>query len=179
MGEPEQTNQTSYQHDEAVDVEGIEIFCTGSQFGNSPVTSQQHHINLPTGLSIKDAAKVLGVSTNTIRSRIRTGELAAEKVKGPTSDKWLVFLNNLPTSSQQLTSNVPEVMQAPVNKEIQRLLDIVEAQTAKLEAASMQIGYYKAQWEVSQEQIKLLTDSQHKIGFWHKAARWFFGERVR
>lgn len=178
MGEPAQTDQTTYQHAEAVDVEGIEIFSSCSRFSTLPRSSQQRASNLLPGLSIKDAAKVLGVSVNTIRTRIKSGALLADKVKGPTNEQWRVFIGNLPASSQQHTSKLPEQLQMPVNKEIQRLLDIVEAQTAKLEAASMQIGYYKAQWEASQEHIKLLTDSQHKAGFWTRVWRRFTGTRV-
>lgn len=175
LAQTKQTDQATYQHAEAVDVEEIEIFSSGNRFSNLPASSQQRTSNLPAGLSIKDAAKVLGVSVNTIRSRIKSGELAAEKIKGPTNEQWRVFIGNSPASSQQRTIQQPEFIESPTNREIHRLLDIVEAQTAKLEAASMQVGYYKAQWEASQEAIKLLTDSQHKVSFWRKAWRWFIG----
>lgn len=176
MGEPaedHQTYQQAYQHTDTVDVDGIEIFSPPSQFGNLLASSQQGSGNLPASLSIKEAAKVLGVSVNTVRARIKSGELAAGKAKGRTNEQWRVFLGNLPASSQQLTSNLPASSETLTNPEVTRLLDMIEAQAAKLEAASMQIGYYKAQWEASQDTIKLLTDSQHKAGWWRNFCSWF------
>lgn len=146
MGEPvqdDQTYQRTYQHVTAVDVEGIEIFSPESGFGNLLASSQQSTSNLPTSLSIKDAARVLGVSANTVRARIKSGELAAEKVKGPTNEQWRVFIGNLQTSSQQVTSNLPTNSQISINPEMQRLLDIIEKQSAKLEAASGKLVTYR------------------------------------
>lgn len=171
--EIKQHNQT-YQHASVIDVEGIEIFSQGSSFGNLPATSKQVAGNLPAGLSIKDAARVLGVSVNTVRARIKSGELAAEKVKGPTNEQWRVFIGNLPASSHQVDSNLPTHSQTSINPEIERLLDIIEKQSAKLEAASGQIGYLQAQLQASQEHVKLLEDSQ-RIPFWRRAWSWLAG----
>src|SRR5262249_1330870 len=133
MGEPERT----YQHAEALDVEGIEIFEPPSGFSKLPASSQQVCGNFPPGLSIKDAARFLGVSVNTVRARIKSGELAAEKVKGPTNEQWRVFTGNLPASSHQATGKLLASSENDRNAEVQRLLDIIEGQSAKLEAASM------------------------------------------
>jgi excisionase family DNA binding protein len=46
---------------------------------------------------------------------------------------------------------------------------------AKMEALTYRNGYLEAQLENQREQIKLLTDSQHKPGFWSKFAHWFKG----
>ena len=43
-----------------------------------------------------------------------------------------------------------------------------------LQAASATIGYLKAQIEAQDQQLKLLTDSQHKGGWWAKFSSWFF-----
>lgn len=55
----------------------------------------------------------------------------------------------------------------------------VEAQLAKaqteLQGAVWRNGYLEAQIEVKNKEIKLLTDSQHKPGWWSKFKSWFFG----
>lgn len=55
---------------------------------------------------------------------------------------------------------------------------------AKLEVLTYRNGYLEAQLaerqkelELHQEQIKLLTDSQHKPSWWRKFATWFMGGR--
>jgi excisionase family DNA binding protein len=45
-----------------------------------------------TGLSVTDAAELLGVSATTVRAHLRQGTLAGEKVSGA----WVVYLAGLP-----------------------------------------------------------------------------------
>lgn len=52
--------------------------------------------------------------------------------------------------------------------EIQRLLDLVEEQAKKLEAANYRIGYLESQSENYKERIALLTDSQSSHGWWRR-----------
>lgn len=47
---------------------------------------------------------------------------------------------------------------------------------AKLEAASYRIGYLEAQLETERQQVKLLTDSQHKPGWWAQFKKWCAGQ---
>ncbi len=62
-----------------------------------------------------------------------------------------------------------------------RLLSIIESQnqmlkdaSTKLESANYRIGYLEAQTQNYQEEIKLLTDSQHKErGWWQTFCMWF------
>ena len=44
----------------------------------------------------------------------------------------------------------------------------------KLEGASYRIGYLESKLEEKNSQIKLLTDSQRKPGWWAKFSSWFF-----
>lgn len=59
--------------------------------------------------------------------------------------------------------------------ELKTLLDVITKQAEKLEAASMRIGYLEARTENYETQIKLLTDSQHKRGWWARFSSWFVG----
>lgn len=173
----EPTN-AAYQQAEALDVEGIEIFEDVTGNDTFPKDNQEATSKLSAGLPIKDAARFLKVSPNTIRSRIKSGELAACKVKGPTGDEWRVFFGSLPTPPKQTTNALP--MDPPDQT---RLLDLVEKQAAKLEVAAGQIGYLKSQLEEREreveshkEQIKLLTDSQHQHhSWWRHFASWMGG----
>ena len=45
-----------------------------------------------TGLSVSDAAELLGVSAATVRAHLRQGTLAGEKIDGT----WIVYLAGLP-----------------------------------------------------------------------------------
>ena len=161
MGEPVQ----GYQPSDPIDIDEIEIFETASAVGKSPEGYQQPHKSLPIGLSIKDAARVLGISPNTVRTRIKSGELSAGKVKGQTGEQWRVFIGNLPTGYQQSTSSLPIEPQTGINTEVSRLLDIIERQGAKLEAASGQIGYLKSQLEEREKEVMLLSDNQKRPWF--------------
>ena len=50
--------------------------------------------------------------------------------------------------------------QGPASYDVHRFVTLIEKQAAKLEAASVQVGYYKAQLDSYQEQVKLTLDLQ-------------------
>ena len=43
---------------------------------------------------------------------------------------------------------------------------------AQLQAATWRNGYLEAQLEAERQQVKLLTDSQHKPGWWPRFKKW-------
>jgi hypothetical protein len=47
----------------------------------------------PTAYSLQDAAGILGVSVNTLRKRIRAGQVKAERVQRPQGYVWQVYLD--------------------------------------------------------------------------------------
>ncbi len=61
--------------------------------------------------------------------------------------------------------------------ELKSLLDVITKQAEKLEAASMRIGYLEARTENYEKEIKLLTDSQHKRGWWARFGSWLLGKK--
>lgn len=159
-------------------------------------------------ISVEEAAKFLRISTNAVCKRLRKGSLVGKKTQGKFKEEWLVegaglieILNiDMPSSVQDCPpeneadestvqdqpgvykelshtspSSVLESPQATV-----QLIELVEKQAAKLEAAAGQIGYLQAQLasqkealETKEEQLKLLTDSQHKTGWWARLSSWF------
>ncbi|MDR3613059.1 MAG: helix-turn-helix domain-containing protein [Candidatus Obscuribacterales bacterium] len=61
--------------------------------------------------------------------------------------------------------------------ELKTLMDVITKQAEKLEAANLRIGYLQAQTDNYQKEIKLLTDSQHKRGWWVRFSAWFIGKK--
>lgn len=149
------------------------------------------------GLTIKEASKYYGFAVPTIRMKIKTGALPAKKVEGPKGPEWRVFPQGLPVECStnpdiRLTETIdqPDITlsedsyepdsrlkegyyQANIN--IGSLIKANQELSNKLEAANYRIGYLEAQTENHKEQIKLLTDSQNKLGWWARFSSWFMG----
>ncbi|MGH2637762.1 MAG: helix-turn-helix domain-containing protein, partial [Rhabdochlamydiaceae bacterium] len=87
----EQAPNKDYQHAEAVDVEGIELFGSVSQ-SDTPVQECYQSSNSPSlGLSIKEACAFYKLSESTIRGRIKRGELPFTRVKSRFGEQYRVF----------------------------------------------------------------------------------------
>ncbi len=147
--------QPPYQHGAVIDVENIEIFESGSQFSESLPSLPNEVTKLTNSLTIKEAARVLGISQNSVRAKLKSGALSGCKVKGPTGEQWRVELT-------KPTKEVTKTIEPAQNMEVLRLLEIIEKQNHRLEAASGQIGYLQAQLENSQDTIRLLEDRSRK-----------------
>jgi len=57
---------------------------------------------------------------------------------------------------------------------VDRLLTVIDEKDKKLEAATYRIGWLESQLQEREKEVKLLTDSQHKPGWWAKFSTWFF-----
>lgn len=77
----------------------------------------------------------------------------------------------------KITGASQEPVQPSFAPELKSLLDVITKQAEKLEAASMRIGYLEARTENYEREIKLLTDSQHKRGWWARFGAWFLGQK--
>lgn len=68
----------------------------------------------------------------------------------------------------------PEPVPHPTSDvEYQRLISIIESQAHQLKAAGDVIVYLKSEVDDAKAQVKLLTDSQHKSGWWARFCSWF------
>jgi hypothetical protein len=153
-------------------------------------------------ISVDEAARLLKISSNAVCKRLRKGTLVGTKTAGKFKDEWLVEgaglieILNVDFSSVQDGSDENDNEERtvhdqtePPDRSVQEspdatltLLALLEKQAAKLEAAAGQIGYLQAkmeeqnkQLEQKTDQLKLLTDSQHKRGWFQKFASWFLG----
>lgn len=145
------------------------------------------------GLSFKEACSYYGLKATALRSRIKTGKIAAEKVEGLNGPEWRIY----PEAASQGPHNRNDTGAAPfrhpgdtVTESVDsRLLNMINDLQVKLEkankelqAATYRVGYLENQVIEREDdiqqldiQMKLLTDSQHKAGRWQRFCSWFMG----
>jgi hypothetical protein len=176
----------------------------------SPGLVQKGPADLIHPITVDEAARLLNISSNAICKRLRKGTLVGKKIAGKFKDEWLVEGAGLievlslefnsfedgPSGNSEASGTVQDqandytgsVQESPgsVHEEsrdsVIRLVNLVEKQAAKLEAAAGQIGYLQSQLESQRElvqakeaEIRLLTDSQHKRSWWVRFSAWFLG----
>jgi hypothetical protein len=143
------------------------------------------------GLTIEHAAKVLCVSSRTVLRRLQKGTLAGFKVQGQFGLEWRV--SSLTSSAQLSTSQgvatldhgqttyvqaltTPDQPNTELVEELRRQIADLKNELEKkvsdaqreIQAASFRNGYLESQLETQRDQIKLLTDSKHKPGWWQR-----------
>jgi len=152
-------------------------------------------------LTIDEAAVILGVTPRTILRRLQKQSLSGFKIAGQFGPEWRVLLlhddsapTQASTSHGQTTPDQPLTTPDHINfqiissenelvSELRRQIDalkteleskVSEAQR-EIQAASFRNGYLESQLENQRDQIKLLTDSQHKPGWWARFKKWCAG----
>ncbi len=132
-------------------------------------------------VSMAEAARRLKMPYPTLRRQVLAGKLPS--LQGP-DGKPLVKLmtSEYSMNSRKRTTSKHEhsVDISEHSTTIQKLLELIDAERTysrslneKLEAANHRNGYLEAQTEGYQDQIKFLTDSQHKHGWWTRFSSWF------
>jgi excisionase family DNA binding protein len=148
-------------------VEGIELF--EKTDGHDPIETVNAEF-ADSDWTPEQAAKALGKSVRTIRRMLQDGSLKGYKVPGKRRDEWRV---------KAVAVSANETVSVPIQKalvtENDRLWQLLKEKDAKLEALTMRTGYLEAQLDSHKEQIKLLTDSKHKAGWWIRFCSWFAG----
>jgi excisionase family DNA binding protein len=135
-------------------------------------------------VTIQQAAKMLGIAPNTVRRRIKLGELSAHKVPTAQGYEWRVHLptagDQLPTNGEQVPTTGSDLPPSPVELDVPiaprvvqggsplepappsdavalRALEMVEQlQQRNLELAG-QVGFLQARLQEREDQIRLLT----------------------
>jgi hypothetical protein len=147
------------------------------------------------------AAMQLGLSVSGVLKRLRKGDLPGFKVPARRGEKWMVCATALPEgvlglAKESLICSEESLIcseESSICSEESLAIECAQeaaAQTSnidvagllrKLEGATYRIGYLESQLEerqkeieLHQQQIKLLTDSQHKPSWWAKFSSWFF-----
>lgn len=184
MTEPAQ----NYQTIQSTSIEGLDqIFDVVAEgldvAGLGPAEGQQ--------VTLVEAAKILNIARRSALRLIHEGKLDGAK---DDHGQWLVktaSLNKRISAKNQTESVIEEVAvqvddvhgqgwtETQANGHDELLRDVL----AKLEALTYRNGYLESQLSERQreieerdQQIKLLTDSQHKPGKWARFRKWFLGQ---
>ena len=118
-----------------------------------------------------EAAGYLKKSERTIQRYAKSGKLRS---KTDNTGRLMIWMT---TCADSDTTCADSDLKLPTSADSERFWNLLKEKDAKIEALVMRNGYLQAQLETSQEAIKLLTDSQHKSGWWHRAWRWFIGAK--
>ena len=153
--------------------------------------------------TVFEAAKHFNVSEKTILRRLQKGSIKGHKVPGQFGLEWRIAgtaetktcdkegaLDKAPQDiieawdspgqdvevvEDRTPQDTIEAWDSPgQNRLIHEQKQEIEALRAKLEGAIYRNGYLESKLEERESQIKLLTDSQHKPGWWAKFSSWFF-----
>ncbi len=167
MGQPELELPNDY-----LTVDGLEEIFVESEPAAQPL--REGHETAARGLTFKEACDFFGLKATALRVRIKSGEISAEKVEGVNGPEWRIYPTQHP---RHPFAQIATPLRGP---EPDKLLMMVQDLQAKLDAANHQLqaasfrnGYLESQLQERVEDIKLLTDSQHKRGRWSRFWFWF------
>lgn len=147
-----------------------------------PGTTTDYQVGPTEGIPAEQAAKALGLSVKTVKDRLRKGTLTGFKKRDRFGAKWMVCLGRDyqvipgPTEPDYQVVPGPTDQVLPGTTELQALLAVLENKDRELQAASFRNGYLEAQLAERDQQIKLLTDSQHKPSRWARFKKWCAGQ---
>lgn len=171
MGQPEIEMRNSHLTVEGLEEIFVEREAVAQPFHEGDATAAR-------GLTFKEACDFFGLKPTALRVRIKSGEIAAEKIEGTNGPEWRIY----PT--QGLRRPCVQSAQPLQSPDTDKLLAMIQDLQAKLDSANQQLqaasfrnGYLESQVDHHKEQIKLLTDSQHKASWWRQAWNWFTSVR--
>lgn len=130
----------------------------------------QYRAKQGAGMSLKAACIHYKLAPSTLRMKIKRGEIPAEKIQGANGPEWRVFQASSEFCDPNKQGAEQGVWQGAKTSQtgyqglapydVNRLLNLIEKQSTKLETAAGQIGYLKSQLDIYEEQVKLLPDLQ-------------------
>jgi hypothetical protein len=165
--------------------------------GNSQGTAQptEKFVGIAQWLTVEEAAKRLEISQNAIIKRLGKGKLPGRKVAGQYGEKWMVDPSGLPQEIHvQIAEEQPaETKEEPgtskgtasqgqeqpaghdsiAQKSFDILADVIRQQTEQIKLQNELIKNLSTQVQNKDSEIKLLTDSHHKPGWWANFCSWF------
>ena len=105
---------------------------------------------------VAEAARRYGVSVDTVKRRLRNGELQGHKQPGRGGFSWLIEMNGAsPSNSEDATANA--TVDAPVNDgEVQALRELVETLRSQVMSQQKQAESEHQQLEAKDNQIREL-----------------------
>ena len=177
-------------------LEGLEGFYE-EEPGDSQSTAHpgEKFLGIARWLTVEEAAKRLEISSNAVTKRLNKGKLAGRKVAGQFGEKWMVDPSGLPQeihvqiaeeqpsraeeepgNSQGTASPIqeePSKQESIAEKSFDLFGEVIRQQTEQIKLQNEMIKHLCAQVQDKDAAIKLLTDSQHKKGWWSRFCSWF------
>lgn len=153
------------------------------------------------GIPVEIAAARLGLSASGVLKRLRRGAMQGFKVPTKRGEKWLVSPSAIPSqvldvledSLSQVSGVLVDDRESSLGVLSSAEESFLEVSTASelmedlkrrnfeleasLQAATWRNGYLESKLEERDKQILMLTDNQHKGGWWAKFSSWFFKAR--
>jgi hypothetical protein len=122
-------------------------------------------------VSIAEAAHMLGMSQDTVRKRLRLGELTGEQVRAPGGFRWLVELpgenaepqGQCETHQEGTTSEVPYVRELIASLQAQ-----IQAQQEELEARRREVEQLHVLLQQAQAALPAPRDNRPWWRFWQR-----------
>ena len=110
------------------------------------------------GLSIAEAARLLGVSSRTVRRFIKSGKLSAELVPGPFGDEYRILTIPAGFGKRKPVDNTPgqTPIQTPSQTPVQ-FMDIIRDLQEKNLSLAGQLGAAMERIRTLENQVKLLS----------------------
>jgi excisionase family DNA binding protein len=127
--------------------------------------------------TLAEASEELNVSKRTILRKLKLGDLRGYKVVGSNGPEWRIY----PIDTQDVTPSPAKISVNSVTGHNQSVsathdtsidITLVRELMFKIENLTYRNGYLEAQLSEKTEQIKLLTDSQPKDGWWNRFRTW-------
>ena len=122
-------------------------------------------------VSIAEAAHRLGISQDTVRKRLRLGELTGEQAKAPGGFRWLVELpgENAEPQGQGETHQEQTTSEAPYVRElISSLKAQIQTQQEELEARRREVEQLHVLLQQAQAALPEPKDGRSWWRFWER-----------
>jgi len=127
-------------------------------------------------VSVVKAASSLNKSERTIQRYAKCGKLESKTDETGRLMIWLTTSADILATDADSVATVADTnANVPTPADTEHLWHLLKEKDAKIEALIMRDGYMQARCEILQQELKLLTDSQHKPDWWHRFCSWFIG----
>jgi hypothetical protein len=175
-----------YQSPEPANTDGLddlfEVLPTGADSVATSADSVATDADSGEWITVAEAASSLKKSERSIQRYAKSGKLLSKTDESgrlliwsaTSADIFIACADNVATGADSADSVATGADSVATGADTERLWNLLKEKDAKIEALLMRNGYLQSQVETSQEAIKLLTDSQHKRGWWAKFSSWFF-----
>jgi hypothetical protein len=167
----------------SVELDGIEEIFADS--GGQMVADMAKNITSghQTVATISKASRLLQIPYTTLRRQVKEGRFKTQT--GPDGKTLLLLDTYLLSSGGQMVADSihlatggGQVLATADNVgQPDKLLELIERQSKQLQDASCRIGWLESQLQEREKELKLLTDSQYKPGWWPRLKSWLKSDR--